>query len=432
MTAPQHRRTMPHVAWVTSDPPHSNGSGGALRQAYLLDALAREADVHLVSWGEVTDPRVRSRCASVIDLPTPPDEATPAWRRRMTNVRQCLPGSQASDVAAGAHAREALASLVRGLDVDAVCVEGLRLAHLLPAHRTARWSLTLPYLPSETERQWAQVSTTAQQRLVRLRNSAHARRAERRFCGLYDAVFTMCEEDADALAGPSIVVPNGVDAARYQPSPPPADAHIVFIGRLNFPPNIDGATWFAREVFPRVREQRPDAKFALVGLDPAPEVVALENDPGVTLHRNVPDTRPFLAAARVTVVPLRFGTGTRLKALEAMAAGRPLVGTAIGLAGLGLSPTQACVVDDAATMAASILRLLADDETCRDMALAARQLVERRFTWEAIAPNFIRAVLGGQTDPQEPGQDSAEAPASAMGEGTSASNAHRIECIDRR
>lgn len=394
MPATEARRPKPGVAWVTSDPPHSNSSGGALRQAFLLDRLAGVADVHLVSSGEVTDPFVRSRCATVHDLPSPPYEPPPAWRRRMTNLRQLLPGAEPPDVLDGAPARALLERIVRDLDVDAVCVEGLRIAHLLPMHRTARWSLTLPYLPSETERQWAQVARSPQQRLVRLRNAAHARRVERQMARDYDVVFTVCEEDAENLPAPSVVVPNGVDVARFTPTPIPSSGDIVFVGRLNFPPNVDGATWFAREVLPRVQAQRPQARFVMVGLDPVDEVVELTTLPGVALHRDVPDTRPYVAAARMAVVPLRFGTGTRLKALEAMAAGRPLVGTSIGLAGLGLTDAEACFADDAGTMATAIVSLLDDDTTGGDLAAAARRLVERHFTWERIAPPFIDAVLG--------------------------------------
>src|SRR5205823_15052400 len=100
---------------------------------------------------------------------------------------------------------------------------------------------------------------------------------------------------------------------------------------------IDGAVWFCTGVLPQVRSAVPTASVALVGRSPAPEVEALGALDGVEVHADVPSVVPYLRAARVAIVPLRIGTGTRLKAREAMAAGRPVVGTTVGLEGLAVT-----------------------------------------------------------------------------------------------
>jgi glycosyltransferase involved in cell wall biosynthesis len=132
----------------------------------------------------------------------------------------------------------------------------------------------------------------------------------------------------------------------------------------------------------------------LVGRLPRPEVRALARTPGVEVHADVADTVPFLQDARVAVVPIRMGAGTRLKALEAMAAGRPVVGTRLGLEGLGVvHGRHALVADDSAAFADAVTALLLDADLAARMAANARPLVERDFGWDELGRRFVDAVL---------------------------------------
>jgi glycosyltransferase involved in cell wall biosynthesis len=155
-----------------------------------------------------------------------------------------------------------------------------------------------------------------------------------------------------------------------------------------------GATWFCDQVLPLVQVVVPDVRFAVVGRHPAPEVMDLAGRAGVEVHADVPRMQPWLEWARVVVVPLHVGTGTRVKALEALAAGRPVVGTRIGLQGLDLvDGTHARIVDDPRAMADSIIELLTEDEHAEALVRAGRAHVEERYGWNRVAQALVPALL---------------------------------------
>jgi glycosyltransferase involved in cell wall biosynthesis len=193
------------------------------------------------------------------------------------------------------------------------------------------------------------------------------------------------------------VVPNGVDPDRFHPTPLPQAPTVVFTGSLNWEPNVEGLRWFCQDVWPLVRQRVPDARLEVVGRHPLAEVEALVRRPGVQLHANVPSVVPWLEGARVAVVPVRIGSGTRLKALEAMAAGRPVVGTTIGLDGLAIrSGEHALVADDAATFAGAVGDLLLDDELATRVATAGAEHARGRFPWDVVGRAYVDVLLGLQ------------------------------------
>jgi glycosyltransferase involved in cell wall biosynthesis len=201
------------------------------------------------------------------------------------------------------------------------------------------------------------------------------------------------------LGGDVVVVPNGVDTARFRPTPVPPEPVLVFTGTLSWGPNIDGLAWFCREVFPVVQARVPGTRLDVVGREPLPEVADLTRLPGVHLHADVPTVVPWLERARLAVVPLRIGSGTRLKALEAMAAGRPVVGTTVGLDGLAIDQgVHALVADDPPSFAAAVVDLMVNDELARRVAAAGAEHARTRFGWDGIGRRFVETVLDlGQT-----------------------------------
>jgi glycosyltransferase involved in cell wall biosynthesis len=225
---------------------------------------------------------------------------------------------------------------------------------------------------------------------------------ERGLLRAFDRVLVVSAEDRAALrriapASEPRVVPNGVDAAHYapgavaaQPFPGPA---IVFTGTLDYRPNIDAVQWFVREVLPIIRAGRPDARFVLVGRAATPALRALHDGAAVEVVGEVADVRPYIAGAAVYAVPMRIGGGSRLKLLEALAAGAPVVSTSMGAEGVeGLAhERQLLIADRPAAFAAAALRLIADPALGRRLGAAGRALAVARYDWSAIIPRLEAA-----------------------------------------
>jgi glycosyltransferase involved in cell wall biosynthesis len=195
----------------------------------------------------------------------------------------------------------------------------------------------------------------------------------------------------DAPAARTVIIPNAADVDRLQPrssDPAPEANTVLFFGLLASVPNVDGLLFFIRDIWPRVLAARPSAQFIVVGANPAPELRALEA-PGVTIVGPVDDLRPHLSRAAVVVVPLRLGSGTRLKILESWAMARPVVSTSLGAEGLeSLSGKHLLIADGPAEFAAAVVRTLNEPDLAARLGAAGRALVSESYSWQGTAKSL--------------------------------------------
>jgi glycosyltransferase involved in cell wall biosynthesis len=185
---------------------------------------------------------------------------------------------------------------------------------------------------------------------------------------------------------PSIrVIPIAIDTDRLAPvERMPLGMDVFTMGSMHYPPNADGIRWFAREVFPRVREALPSASLTIAGRKPPKDLVdwASDNSRGLRIEGYVPDLVPFLARAAVVVVPVRAGGGMRVRILEAFSRGVPVITTTVGLEGIEAVPGRdVLVADDPSGFAEALIRLLQDRALQAQLAEAGRRLAVERYDW---------------------------------------------------
>lgn len=221
----------------------------------------------------------------------------------------------------------------------------------------------------------------------------HTRRVERRALQEADVVGVVSDPDRIVAAGMGasrvVVVPNGVDSGYFTPGSacetPEAQegSRLLFFGKLDYFPNSDAVKFFAEEILPLIRAKYPSACLDVVGVGASGEFRALE---GVNLIGQVDDLRPWLQRASVVVVPLRVGSGSRLKILEAFSSCKAVVSTTVGAEGLDvINGLHLEVVDDPVHFAQAVIDLIEGPERRLRLGISARYLVEKSYDWSSIS-----------------------------------------------
>ncbi len=208
-------------------------------------------------------------------------------------------------------------------------------------------------------------------------------RLEEELLPRYDTLLVTSEEDRARLVHPDVrVFPNAIPDIEV-PHVPEEDV-IAFSGNLEYHPNVEAVRWFAKEVWPRVHEAIPEAEWRLIGRNHQAIAWMVEDLPQTTVTGPVEDALEALAAAKICVVPLLSGSGTRFKILEAWAAQRPVVSTTIGAEGLGARDGEHLLIaDDAGAFVAALVRLWNDAELRARLGRAGRTRYEEHFSWRS-------------------------------------------------
>ena len=186
-------------------------------------------------------------------------------------------------------------------------------------------------------------------------------------------------------------IPTGVDVEYFRrPDQPSPKADLIFLGSMDWMPNIDGVEYFVREILPLIRKSLPQCTLAVAGRAPSAATLALaKHDPRIQVTGTIPDVRPWLWGAKVSIVPLRIGGGTRLKIYESMAAGTATVSTTIGAEGLVVShPDNIRIADVPSIFAEQCVGLLKNAHERERVASEALRMVTSRFSWDAVVAEF--------------------------------------------
>jgi polysaccharide biosynthesis protein PslH len=365
------------VLVLAGETPLPPTSGARQRVLYLTRELARVAQVDVVALGPVPD--ADTEAFSLRGIPHEAGRYTTlatALRRPYMAVKLASP---------------ALGELVEQASADTVQAE---YPYLVPAALRAAAPVVLNAQNVETE---VLASLAQSERHVRrLRwawESRKTERFERWAAGRVAAVSVPSDHDAAVFerwgAKRVVVVPNGVDTAAVEHRPPLPGAALVYVGHYGYRPNVLAARELAEQILPRVTAEVPEASVRLVGREPGVDLGRLAA-PSVEITGEVPDPVAQLHAARAVVVPLRAGGGSRLKVLEALAAGTPVVSTPLGIAGLELEPGAHVLVGETpADLAELAIRVIRDDDLAASLSERGRRLVEERYDWAVAARPLV-------------------------------------------
>jgi sugar transferase (PEP-CTERM/EpsH1 system associated) len=375
------------------NPPHS---GGPRRVHGLLSELARRHDVSLLAFtapGDDTEEALRATgqyCAEVVTVENDrADRALDRKHKRAIQFRSLLQ-LQSYERLIYLHPsfQKALDEMVARSDFDVITTEfALMTGYRLP--RSARLVLDEHNIEYDILRRTTAAERPSVRKLYNWANYLKLRREERAAWRQFDGVTLTSERDEgllhrDAPEKRTAVIPNGVDTEFFHPAEMPVEPDtIVFFGAINYYPNTEGLLFFLDEVLPLVKKQRPGARLWIVGQRP-PAAIAQRAAEDVVVTGLVDDVRPYLGRAAAVVAPLRIGGGTRLKIVEAMAMGKPIVATHVGAEGLEvIDGEDILMADTAEDFANQVARVLGDAALARRLGEAARRRAESRYTWRS-------------------------------------------------
>ncbi len=379
--------------------PYPLDSGPKFRIYYVLKHLSARHRVTLLSFVRSANelqhvPHLLSFCEDVRIIPIKRSRVKDAfylllslvYNRPFVVLRDCV-----------SEMRRAVVTLVDGGSFDVVHADQLGMAQyaenlsgvkkILDEHN-AVWTIL--------ERLYRGEQNAFKRALLR-RECENLKRYERSVCQKCDQVLTVTEEDRKILQSLSSddcsieVIPICIDpSAIPMVERTPGTKRILHVGTMFWPPNIDGVLWFSKEVYPLIRREVPEAAFYIVGARPPRAMKRLGRvDPGIVVTGYVEDLLPHWRDCAVFVVPLRAGGGMRVKIIEALGRGVPVVSTTIGCEGIDVqNGKHLLVADEPREFAEAVVEIMQNDDLAASLARNGRRLVEEKYDWKIVYKKF--------------------------------------------
>ncbi len=395
------------ILWVKTDFLHPTTRGGQIRTLEMLRQLHQRHEVHYVAFDDASNPEglrrsseYSTRCYPVSFRVVPKRSLAFAWQlTRGLFSRFPVAGMRYRSTGM----RDTIARLVSEYRFDAKICDFLHPSINIEDMRG--WILFQHNVETIIWERHAESGRTPAHRAYFGLQARRMFEWERAVCRSAAHVIAVSEIDEQIMRERFGIrhtssVPTGVDLDYFErPSAVEKHFDLVFVGSMDWMPNIDGVRWFLDEVLALIRANKPDCRVAIVGRNPPPSVTAEAKDPLITITGTVADVRPFLWQSAVSIVPLRVGGGTRLKIFESLAAGTPVVSTTIGAEGLPLEQGKTIAIGDTAQeFAAECLDLLDDPDARKGMSSAGLEFVREKVSWDRAIRRF-EDILCGVRDP---------------------------------
>lgn len=406
-------------------PPDLNGHGGSQRAWWLFNALLPLGDVHFVLIYRDQDQDcvqtslapLESLAASVVRVNVPGWQGTKnrpfgvipvrVWDlfRMRSHEAPRLSQAQLQDIARQLPLRNPDMIFAGRLCTAVIAQQLMETGHLTAALKVVDFDDIMSTFRLRQLRTTGQSLRWGRRVLERL-DATLIRRAERRIASRWHGLSVCTPEDVTALEksypGAAVTkVPNVVARDRLVDRPTRSDRqpfNILFTGNLNFSANVEGLKLFVSQAWDSIKLQVPAAQLLIVGMNPSHEVIEIAREHGFPLHANVPTLRPYYEDCDVVIAPILFGSGTRIKILEAMAYGRPVVSTTVGAEGMGLQDGRHLLLADTMQdFASAVVRLAVEPTTGRSLVEEAHRYQQDNFMPGAVSDSVRNLFQLGNT-----------------------------------
>ncbi len=409
-------------------------TGAKLRNYHLARQLAKFTDVTYCSFAErsksqeleSSHPRVETFCKQVISV-------AEEKHYSVVNLVKGLFGNVPFTVLnyTAKSITQQLEQLFASQDFDVIQVESLLLSQYLPMLRRCRNSsgktpiilCDWHNIDSEVMHRYGQHTNSRARRTYAKITSMRLAELELSMLNQFDGHTVVSDRDRERLNNltpkKSIsVIENGVEVDDYtdgdleisitnfnQQQTSPSSHRILFVGSMDYHANVDAVTTFAQNIWPQIFQKNPDWKFTIVGRNPSQEVEALTNHLGIEVTGTVADVRPYYREAFASVVPLRIGGGSRLKILESLAAGVPVISSKLGAEGLAITHRKNILIANSAQEFFTALVDLKSNSLHQQLSVAGRELVRERYDWSLIGSQlfqYYQSLIGLKTTAHSP------------------------------
>ena len=396
----------PRLLYVAHRVPYPPDKGDRIRNYHLLRQLAGRADVSLACLADEpvtaeTAAELNRLCRDVAIVPVTP------WGRRVRAGLSLLAGRSLSE---GAFRSPELAARIATWHAARPFAAAVVSASSLSPYLRRGGIENVPGFVDVVDcdgQKWfdfAEAVSGPKRWLYRL-EGRRVQKLERRAAGWAAACTLVSRAEADLFdrtcgTGSATVATNGVDLDYFRPTNEREALACAFVGALDYLPNVDATVWFANEVWPRVRAKHPTATFRVIGRKPDPAVVKLGQQPGVEIVGQVPDVRPYVASAAVSVVPMRLSRGLQNKVLESLAMGKATVAAPPALAAIrAVSGRDLGKAESADEWVTAVCRLFDDPAERRRLGENGRRFVETNHNWATcLAP--LTDLIDAATRPE--------------------------------
>ncbi|MFO0813532.1 MAG: TIGR03087 family PEP-CTERM/XrtA system glycosyltransferase [Gemmatales bacterium] len=389
----------PKILYVTHRVPYPPDKGDRIRNYHILRYLSKQYRVHLACLADETVSEtsldtLHALCEQVAIIPV--QSSLRSFRMGwslLTGRSATLGAFQSANLNAVIH------SWLLTSQFDLLLASSSSMAPYLQ-HAASRMPVIIDLVDVDSEKWLNYVSSSRiPQRWVYQREAIALRHYEQKISHWAKSMLLVSDAETAlfrqiAPHASSVTVTNGVDLEYYHPSEQQARLeNCVFIGALDYHPNIDAVCWFSKEVWPAVRQRFPHSTFQIVGRRPVAKVLKLAEIPGVEVIGQVPDVRPYVHSAQIVVAPLRIARGLQNKVLEAMAMAKPVVASPSALAGLRRDTTcPAISADSSEQWVNSLAQLFGCQDRCHSLGQQGRLYVETHYDWDNCLQPLQRTI----------------------------------------